>query len=67
MVGTKMLSASLVLENPPIVMHGFKTINVQALESNTFRNDCQLSWSAAQVVETYLELIAILIIVLMSL
>uniref|UniRef100_A0A673NCR9 protein-glutamine gamma-glutamyltransferase n=1 Tax=Sinocyclocheilus rhinocerous TaxID=307959 RepID=A0A673NCR9_9TELE len=30
MVGAKMLSASLVLENPPTVLHGFKTINVQA-------------------------------------
>ncbi|KAF4111817.1 hypothetical protein G5714_006612 [Onychostoma macrolepis] len=30
MAGAKMLSASLVLEDPPTVLHGFKTINVQA-------------------------------------
>ncbi|XP_042613502.1 protein-glutamine gamma-glutamyltransferase 5-like isoform X2 [Cyprinus carpio] len=30
MAGSKMLSASLVLTNPPTVLHGFKTINVQA-------------------------------------
>uniref|UniRef100_A0A8C1AR36 protein-glutamine gamma-glutamyltransferase n=1 Tax=Cyprinus carpio carpio TaxID=630221 RepID=A0A8C1AR36_CYPCA len=30
MAGARMLSANLVLENPPTIMHGFKTINVQA-------------------------------------
>ncbi|XP_052414129.1 protein-glutamine gamma-glutamyltransferase 5-like [Carassius gibelio] len=30
MAGAKMLSANLVLENPPTILHGFKTINVQA-------------------------------------
>ncbi|KAF4111816.1 hypothetical protein G5714_006611 [Onychostoma macrolepis] len=30
MVGAKMLYASLVLMNPPTVLHGFKTISVQA-------------------------------------
>ncbi|XP_016092985.1 protein-glutamine gamma-glutamyltransferase 5-like [Sinocyclocheilus grahami] len=30
MAGAKMLSASLVLTNPATVLHGFKTINVQA-------------------------------------
>ncbi|XP_016424423.1 protein-glutamine gamma-glutamyltransferase 5-like [Sinocyclocheilus rhinocerous] len=30
MAGAKMLYASLVLMNPPTVLHGFKTINVQA-------------------------------------
>uniref|UniRef100_A0A8C1ZWL9 protein-glutamine gamma-glutamyltransferase n=1 Tax=Cyprinus carpio TaxID=7962 RepID=A0A8C1ZWL9_CYPCA len=30
MGGAKMLSANLVLENPSTVLHGFKTINVQA-------------------------------------
>ncbi|KTG38050.1 hypothetical protein cypCar_00040940 [Cyprinus carpio] len=30
MAGARMLSANLVLENPSTVLHGFKTINVQA-------------------------------------
>ncbi|RXN32480.1 glutamine gamma-glutamyltransferase [Labeo rohita] len=30
LAGAKMIYASLVLRNPPIILHGFKTINVQA-------------------------------------
>ncbi|XP_073707863.1 protein-glutamine gamma-glutamyltransferase 5-like, partial [Garra rufa] len=63
MAGCKMLSASLVLTNPPAVLHGFTTINVQATQRSTLTDeDVVVAKKASKGVAVSLQLLKPLVL-----